>query len=311
VLKFGIYSKDQIKKKEKYTCFFGREKKVSITLYDQVIEEKNADELAERILLLFADERGAYKRTYQKRFEDFDKVVSECLQTSFDKKKSLIFHDVAVSDGRTALDFFEKISLDFTKIEYVASDYNPKVYVIQEGKCKVTLSHSGKILEILFPPFVFNVIKRDSIRHYPLNHLIKFVVERFIAIPLVKKYHLKKIHAKELLLFAPRVLNAARNDLRFTLQQHNLLEPFCNSAHVIRAMNVLNPSYFSETEFLKVLKHIYEGLKDQGIFITGSNQEAGSIVDGCIYKKNKGGFEKIQVSGEDSPIDQLIVNFNK
>jgi len=309
VLKFGIHSKNQIKKQEKFTSFLGQDKKISITLYDQIIEESNADELAERILLLFADERGAYKRTYQKRFEDFDKVVLTCLKKNFKNGASLTFHDVAVSDGRTALDFFEKMSQEFTNIQYTASDYNPKVYVVEKGKCKVTLSHSGKILEILFPPFVFNIIKPDV--HYPLNYLIKFIVERFIADPLVKKSHLKKIPAKELLLFAPRVLNASRNDVRFKLLQHNLLEPFDKSAHVIRAMNVLNTSYFSEDEFLKVLKHIYEGLEDGGIFITGSNQEAGSIVNGGVYKKDDKGFEKVWESGEGSPVDQLIVNFNK
>ena len=311
MLKFGIHSKNQIKKQEKFTSLLGQDKKISITLYDQIIEESNADELAERILLLFADERGAYKRTYQKRFEDFDKVVLTCLKKNFKNGASLTFHDVAVSDGRTALDFFEKMSQEFTNIQYTASDYNPKVYVVEKGKCKVTLSHSGKILEILFPPFVFNVIKRDSIRHYPINHLIRLIVERFIADPLVKKYHLKKIPAKELLLFAPRVLNASRNDVRFKLLQHNLLEPFDKSAHVIRAMNVLNTSYFSEEEFLKVLKHIYEGLEDGGIFITGSNQGAGSIVNGGVYKKDDKGFEKVWESGEGSPVDQLIVNFNK
>lgn len=309
MLKFGIHSKNQIKKQEKFTSFLGQDKKISITLYDQIIEESNADELAERILLLFADERGAYKRTYQKRFEDFDKVVLTCLKKNFKNGASLTFHDVAVSDGRTALDFFEKMSQEFTNIQYTASDYNPKVYVVEKGKCKVTLSHSGKILEILFPPFVFNIIKPDV--HYPLNYLIKFIVERFIADPLVKKSHLKKIPAKELLLFAPRVLNASRNDVRFKLLQHNLLEPFDKSAHVIRAMNVLNTSYFSEDEFLKVLKHIYEGLEDGGIFITGSNQEAGSIVNGGVYKKDDKGFEKVWESGEGSPVDQLIVNFNK
>ncbi|MCX7353209.1 MAG: hypothetical protein NTW22_08135 [Proteobacteria bacterium] len=311
MLKFGIHNKSQIRKKVKLVSFFGGEKKISITLYDQIISESNADELAERILFLFADERGAYKRTYQKRFEDFDQIVLRYLKENFKNEMPLTLHDVAVSDGRTALDFFEKISSDFTKVEYVASDYNPKIYVIQEGKCKVTVSCTGKILEILFPPFVFNVIKRDSIRHYPLNHLIKSVVERLIAIPLVKKYQSGMIHAKELLLFAPRVLNAAQNDSRLTLQQHNLLEPFDKPVHIIRAMNILNPSYFSETEFLKVLNHVHKGLKDHGVFITGSNEEAGSIVNGGIYKKNINGFEKIYESGVGSPINQFIMNFNK
>ena len=55
-------------------------KNVSITLYDQILNEPDAEVLAERILLLFADERGAYKRTYARRFKQFDGVVLNFLK---------------------------------------------------------------------------------------------------------------------------------------------------------------------------------------------------------------------------------------
>ena len=311
MLKFGIYKKEQLKKKVNFRSFFGKDKKISITLYDQIAKEPNADELAERILLLFSDERGAYKRTYQKRFEEFDTKVLAFLKTIFKENDPLTFHDVGVSNGRTALDFFEKFSLIFPNIQYTASDYNPAIYIIQERNCKVALSHTGKILEILFPPFVFNVIKRDSIRHYPINHLVRLFVQFFVAFPMVKKYKLKKIQARELMLFSPKVLNTAKTDPRFQLLQHDLLTPLSKSAHIIRAMNVLNPSYFSENEFFEILKHIHEGLNSKGVFITGSNQEADTTVNGGIYKKNKDGFELVEQSGEGSPINNLILKFKK
>ena len=113
------------------------------------------------------------------------------------------------------------------------------------------------------------------------------------------------------MLFAPKVLNTAKTDPRFQLRQHDLLTPFSKPVHVIRAMNVLNPSYFSEDEFFKILKHIHEGLNSKGVLITGSNQEADTTVDGGIYKKNKDGFDLVEKSGEGSPINNLILKFNK
>jgi chemotaxis methyl-accepting protein methylase len=311
MLKFGIYKKEQLKNKAGFKNLIDKDKKISITLYDQITKEPNADEIAELILLLFSDERGAYKRTYQKRFEEFDKKVLTYLKTIFKENEPLSFHDVGVSDGRTALDFFEKIFLIFPNIQYTASDYNPAVYVIQNKNYKITLSHTVKILEILFPPFVFNVIKRDSIRHYPINHLVRLLVQFFVAVPMVKKYKLKKIQARELMLFAPKVLNTAKTDPRFQLRQHDLLTPLSKPVHIIRAMNVLNPSYFSEDEFFKILKHIHEGLNSKGVLITGSNQEADTTVDGGIYEKNKDGFELVEQSGEGSPINNLILKFKK
>ncbi len=214
-----------------------------------------------------------------------------------------------MSDGRTGLDFFEKMVAVFPDIQYFASDYNPSVVILEKGKLKVTLSHTGKVLEILFPPFVFNKIKRDSFRHYPLNHVILFFIEKFWVNSLIKNYQQGLVKAKELLLFAPKVLQKAQADKRFQLGQHDLLQPFKEPACIIRAMNVLNPSYFSETEFAQVIRNLYDGLRENGLLITGSNQEAGTIVNGGIYQKEENGFSKIFNSGEGSPIASLLLNF--
>lgn len=305
MIKTGVYKLSHLLTKDK-TFLFKKLKNVSITLYDQILNEPAADTLAERILLMFSDERGAYKRTYQKRFEEFDSDVMNVLDKLSPPQT---FYDVAVSDGRTALDFFEKMILAFPNIQYFASDYNPSVFVIEKGNLKITLSHTGKILEILFPPFVFNKIKRDSFRYYPLNHLIRFFIEKTVVNPLVKQYAQGSIQAKELLLFAPRVLQKAQKDNRFQLRQHDLLQPFKQPVDIIRAMNVLNPLYFSQREFNQVIGNLYEGLKDAGILITGSNQEAGTRVNGGIYQKDGKGFKKLFESGDGSPLKSLILNF--
>ncbi len=74
-------------------------------------------------------------------------------------------------------------------------------------------------------------------------------------------------------------------------------------------MNVLNQSYFSNEDFPKIIQHIYDGLKDNGLFITGSNQEANSTVDGAVYKKNKNGFSLVWTSGKGSQIQDHLVEF--
>lgn len=260
----------------------------------------------QRILLLFADERGAYKRTYQNRFEAFDRAVVNRLKTFTPPR---IFHDCGVSDGRTALDFFEQIVSVFPDIQYFASDYQPSVFVLEKGKLKVTLSHSGTVLEILCAPFAFNKVKRDSFRHYPLNHLIRFCIEKLWVNSLVEKYHQGLLQAKELPLFAPKVLQKARTDQRFQLGHHDLLQPFKERACIIRAMNVLNPSYFCESELTQIIRNIFDGLNHKGVLITGSNQEAGTIVHGGLYQKDGNGFKKIFTSGEGSPIEALLLHF--
>jgi hypothetical protein len=308
MIKTGLYKLQHLKKRDK-TLFRRAPKNVSITLYDQILNQPGADEFAERILLLFSDERGAYKRTYHKRFEAFDRQSIEILKEIFINSEHLSFHDVSISDGRTAVDFFEKIAVEFPHIHYFASDYNPSVYVLEKGTMKVTLSHTGKILEIVFPPFVFNTIKPDRFLCYPLNHFIRLFVKYCLVLPLIKKYQQDIIKAKVLLLFSPKALELASRDDRFQLGQHDLLEPFKKPVHIIRAMNILNPSYFSKNEFSIVINRLYQGIEDGGLLMTGSNQEADSLVHGGLYQKNGHTFKKLLQSGNGSPVEHLILGF--
>lgn len=309
MLQTGIYKLSQIKNYSKFKDFFGNDKKVSITLYDQITNEPNADKLAERILLSFSDERGAYKRTYSNRFEDFDYQVEKFLFKHFNKNDSIIIQDVAISDGRTAIDFFRRISIFFPNIIFYASDYNPKVYIIEQKNIKITLSNTYKILEIVWPPFVFAYMydKSKQRQRYLFNFLILAWIKLFKVAPLLKSYYNGKVKARELLLFSPNALDLSKQDNRFHLLQYDLLEPFKYKTHIIRAMNVLSTYNFSDKEFKCVLNNIYDGLWDKGFLVTGSNRDPGSDVYGGIYQKTDKGFIKVWQSKYTSPVEDYIL----
>ena len=74
-------------------------------------------------------------------------------------------------------------------------------------------------------------------------------------------------------------------------------------------MNVLNCAYFSEVQLRKSIENIAQSLSEGGLFITGSNIQQGSIVNGGIYKKTKNRLEMIDISGKGSPVDALISDF--
>lgn len=290
--------------------WFGGEKKISITLYNKILHEEDADEIAEKILKGFSDERGAYKRTYSKRFQQFDGCVLEFLRKQYSRTETIIAHDCGISDGRTSLDFFQRFVQEFPNVSFFASDYQPRVLVIKKGRTTVTISPSGNILEIMWPPFVFHLIKRDSYRHYPVNHLIRFFIEHFIVPPIYQSYLSGKLKAREILLFAPKVQALEKSDSRFHLLQHDLLLPFQRKNHLIRAMNILNTSYFSEQEFMLILSNIWHGLHEHGFLITGSNADSGSVVHGGIFKKTASGFQTIVESGDGSPIKKMVSEWN-
>ncbi len=307
MIKKDIYRLEDILSKGK-TPFLKSIRNVSVTLYHEACLQENSNELCERILFLFADERGAYKRTYAKRFEKFDAEVLAVLSEEFSSSTPLSLHDVGVSDGRTSVDLFSKLSTVYTGIDFTASDYNPFVEIIEKGKLKVTIKDSGEILEILYPPFVFVKNNYLYILLYPLNFLIRKILERFMVQPLMREYQNKKIKSKKLFLFAPAATKLESLNKNFHLKQHDILNNFTKKYDVIRAMNVLNPSYFQEKDFLKILRNIHNALNPDGIFITGSNQNANTTVNGGVYKKTPDSFEPLWESGQGSPIAQHIFN---
>lgn len=307
MFKTGIYTIDQARNPKHWTNLLGDERKISVALYEDLVKESGGEEIAEKILLLVTDERGAYKRTYQKRFEVFDDLVKKHLQEKYEADENLSIHDLGVSDGRTAFDFFTSLASHFPNLSYFASDYDPWVYVIKSNNLTLTLSSADKVLEIAYPPFVLNTNRLE--KYYPFNMLLTLYLKKFHAPLIVQAYKNGAIKGKKIQLFAPHVLNLASHDKRFELGQQDLLKPFTQKTKVVRAMNVLNTSYFTTEEFLKVLKNIYEALMPQGIFITGSNQDAGSTVDGGLYEKTNTGFRLIAQSGNSSPIHNLILDF--
>ncbi len=310
MLKTGIHSLRDLKSGKKDCTFFRKElKNASISLYEAACAEKNADSLTQRILLLFSDRRGAYKRTYSKRFNLFDKKVYEILKQKFRSMDSIKAHDVGVSDGRTSVDFFTKVYVLFPKIQFTASDYNPTIKILKTKRLKVALTESNQLLEITYSPFVFNAVKRDSYRHYPLNHVIRKIIELFLVAPLLRSYQKGIVKAKSVFLFAPSAINLQKKNQHFNLSQHDVLNPFKETYTFIRAMNVLNPSYFSNDDFQKIVQHMYDGLENNGLLITGSNQEANSTVDGAVYKKNKNGFGLVWTSGKGSQIHDHLIEF--
>jgi hypothetical protein len=311
MLKTGIYDVSQLTGTNRFKSVFGRDLVVSVTLYDQILDLPQAEVLAERILRFFTDERGVYKRTCAHRFEDFDANLHRMLVEHFDPQQPLVLADLAVSDGRTACELFERLVPSFPQLAHFASDFSPELWVIQQGRLKVTLSKSGQVLETVWPPFVFNTMNPEHPVVYPLNKVVRFMLKRFWVKPLVAKYQAGQVKARELRVFSVKALNLARQDPRFHLGDQNILERLMvpEPPHVIRAMNILNPSYFSPEKVDRILGNLFASLRLGGWLVIGSNEDAGSVVNGGIYRRTATGFERIWQSGAGPQIEERVLSW--
>jgi hypothetical protein len=312
MLKTGIYRVEELMQPRRLKGLFGGARRASITLYDQVSQLPNADECAEYILNRFSDGRGAYKRTYHHRFDDFDSLALGHIFKAFPADAPLKVHDAAVSDARTACDFFQRIQSQRHGLAYYASDCDPFVLVAHLGRMRFAMNNSGDVLEVVAPPFVFNLFSRDSVLYYPLNGLVLFLLRKFVLKRVTRRFRNGELQVRTISLFCTRAQELARTDSRFHLLQYDLLQPvaFAQSLHVVRTMNVLNPGYFDAHEIGKVIKNVFGSLGVGGIYIVGSNQEAASSVSGAVFRRAESRFEVLWRSDPPPPVYEAVNRFN-
>jgi hypothetical protein len=314
MLKTGIYRLDQLVPSHGDRAQSLR-KFLAVTLYPQVIaaNHQDSDRILERILARFATPNGTYKRTQRRRFGAFDMSVVQLMRQTLASDAPCSIHDMAVSDGRTAVDFFDSIvtetDLDIT---FLASDASPDVVVLQDsddGFEVVVDPRSAMPLQVVSPPFVFNVRQPEHPLLYPVNRAVLAVLLRTRVKKIVRDYRAGdgRVDARAIRLLSPECLRLLAIDSRFDFTTYDILEPPVGRFRVVRAMNVLNRSYFDGTDLRAAIQNAWSSLLPGGLFVTGSNEDAGSTVNGAVYQRTDSGFEELWRSGAGSPVDRLVV----
>ena len=164
-------------------------------------------------------------------------------------------------------------------------------------------------LQVIWPPFVFNVEKRESALLYPINRALLVILLRTRVRRLLERYSAADpaIRTRHIRLLAPVALDTLESDPRFDFERHDILQPLAGRFGLIRAMNILNRSYFEDDQLRVAIGHVARALTTGGLFATGSNQDAGSAVDGAVYERTTSGFQRLRSSGNGSPVDDLVL----
>ena len=266
MFKTGIYNLNQLAN-QKLDGFFGKRKFIAIDLYEEVGLSglPNKERLKEAIMRRFALANGTFRRTHDARFEDFDGDAIRQIKKFFSKDDLLRIHDVAVSDGRTACEFFNKLKRDFKKMHYHATDRDTYVKIIESKKNpknKIVRDEEGKLLQIIWPPFVFNIPKKESPLLYPINRLLIKLLENKTR---MKKWlKLNNVKEKRISIFSHEAQKLERDDISFSLGAYDLFNKMPAKYDIIRVMNVLNKSYFTEEEARKIIINIKNFFKRTG-----------------------------------------------
>ncbi|MDJ0788659.1 MAG: class I SAM-dependent methyltransferase [Myxococcota bacterium] len=324
MLKFGICTADALAEgfgDETTTDSGSRDarflrKFAAVSLYARVAasDRPDRDALLERILVRFPTRNASLKRTQSRRFEEFDAAVADLVRERCHPGRTWQVHDAAVSDGRTAVDFFALLDgIEGCTFQTLASDYAPDVEIVADRRSRLEVARdpvTGTLLQVIWPPFVFNVQQAESPVLYPLNHLIRGWLLRSRVPDLLERAERGEDTGpwEHVWLLHPRCAELRERDPRFDFARRDLLAPSEDRYDLVRAMNVLNPSYFDEGQLGQAVANVAATLREGGLFVTGSNADAGSTVDGAVYERTADGFVRCFASGQGSPVDALVTS---
>jgi hypothetical protein len=313
MLKFGICSLEQLARSRTFLMSKYLRRACYVGLYEDVgcIDGETGRRWEEEILSGFTLANGAFKRTSRERMGQFDHATIAALKDVACGRKPLVVHDMAVSDGRTACDFFLKLSAEFDdSIEFYATDVCLKVIAVREPgrRTTVVVDDKNNVLQLMRPPFVLPMRAIESWL-FPVNRLLRIVLMRTAAKRALERHKSgdKKLEQREVQLVCREARRLLMERKNFYLDEYDVFEKPPRSHSLVRAMNIFNLSNFPKAAIAAALVNVYESLEEQGLFVVGSNGDAGSTVDGGIYRKVGGGFSCVYSSGKGSAINDVVL----
>lgn len=280
--------------------WLGRRRRIAIDLIDD-IDRLGAPAAREALFERIVDARGAYKRTYRDRFAAFDAQVLEALRAGPVPRGAFRVLDAGVSDGTTSLPLITLLDdLAGPDLQFTATDLDGryvKVWRTAAPQRRIILSDRGEIVQVVMPPFLFT--HRESRLLFPLNRMLRPRAMRFAeALAADWRQGAADVRSAEILLLNPELKQLIATDPRIAFRPWDILEPWAGGqAHAVRAMNVLNPGYFDAAQMRAVVRHLFDAVVDGGLLAMGSNQDAGSEVDGIIGRRRGHVLETVLVTG--------------
>lgn len=245
-----------------------------------------------------------WRRTSRDRLGDSEQLILSALK-SHQGPVSLL--DVGVSDGTTSLALFNSLKTQFAEeeISFTASDLVTHLTVWRAGIFTEYRTSQGNPILARMGRLAFRM---PALGGGPLKYISKFIIWLWLKNPIRESMKA----AGEIPLSNPLI----RQSKQITMRELNILQedPKLQGAfNVIRAANVLNLQYFTESEISVIVSTLYEYLEMDGHLLVcrnvvkDNNQEE---AHGTLYQKKENGFIQKTSFGQGSEVNTIILNLH-
>lgn len=249
---------------------------------------------------------GTFKLTRASRFDEIERVMGNALAERAARFRSIL--DVGVSTGVTTAEFADFLSSTGAAADFVATDLYIDAYIVEPlPGIRVLAGHDGW-------PMQYD-IRGKVIR--PWIRRLDYLTLAFIPRTLARMYFQRRAAAligrgrhKAVRLISPRL--AKRTDIKMIEDDILIRSPsFLRSFDLVRAANILNRDYFSESSLFRAIGNIHSYLRGPGAMFLITRTDASSNNAGTLFElDDQLKFEVVKQVGGGSEIEEWIVGRN-
>ena len=253
---------------------------------------------------------GTLRTTFPGRFRDVDTMSLELLKARPSSSPFQV-QDRATFHALTAWEWAERLLEAFPHGEFIASDIALWLFELSlsSGE-RYILEPNGQPLQYIRPPFVLS-LQREP-RRYPINRLLAGLAKRrFERLRLPAGWmetgpgdsrqltRIPYIH--------PRALAFSKRNPRFQFRTQSVFDITPDACDVLRTMNILNVSYFSQEQLIQGIEAVYYSLRPGGLWIIGRTLEEDFTNHVTFFDRQDAGWEVRERIGRGSELESMIL----
>ncbi len=260
---------------------------------------------------------GVVKTSAPGRFDDVDDKLLNIIDKELRGLCSLAVHDLGVSDGTTAVEWFGRLDTLAPEIVFTLSDYYDRCYVVQCEGSRWTAVLDAELLPMQFFRGPLVLTPHQSALYYPVNWVTWRLVARLLS-PALQRLRRqwgpglpvpRGFAVDDYLLLGPEALKLVADNERVRFVRHDVMKPLDREYSLIRVMNLLNLGYFPSERLLGALQMIRNSLADGGLLIIGRSMARpnGGWTTACsVFKATTTGAEELASFNGGSEVSEFV-----
>ena len=266
----------------------------------------------EDVSFVLRTSNGTYRTSFRNRFTDVNLALDKWLQQLRPAAGVLRIQDRAVSHGLTATEWALHLRNTGPSLDFEASDLLLELLelTLADGTRYIT-EIDCTALQYISPPFVVSVFHPEIRRDIPQRLVSAWARRRFRHLNLPNGWADTSsgpgYTVRRLPCIHPEAAAMMRKGAGFRLVRRSLFDITPGACDVVRTMNILNRSYFSEEQLGVASNAIFDSLAPGGIWVLGRTLEEDFSNHVSILRREGSGWVVLDRLGSGSEIEDLAV----